>query len=319
MNISGALSITTATVGGKGSGSYVDSDKFKESDLNFHLQVKVVNQIQKAEPYTLFNKIHSVQPSDFTAVYGVSRVQLLRSMAVLMCQDSFISGWEEGGELNAIVSMKVTDKAKIFEIKADLEAKVKTGALDVKAKAHFDMTKDSINKNTETTIAVNWSGGGSIKEPSEAWTIESMTNAAAQFPDLVAMTPQRTYAILTKYTALESFQRQIENYSILDYENASIYTGMLLDHYMEYKLMWKQLAQASFELERGTAKIGFSETTDDMAKLAFVKPLPDTQLNEKLKREHLPDTGADGRCRRSRAEHILLISNRYCLLDRQAG
>lgn len=71
MNISGALSIQTATVGGKGSGSYVDSDKFKESDINFHLQVKVVNQIQKSEPYTLFNKIHTVQPKDFTAVYGV--------------------------------------------------------------------------------------------------------------------------------------------------------------------------------------------------------------------------------------------------------
>jgi hypothetical protein len=72
MNISGALSIQTATIGGKGSGSYIDSDKFKESDLNFHLQVKVTNQIHNAEPYLLFNKIDSVKDGDFTSVYGVS-------------------------------------------------------------------------------------------------------------------------------------------------------------------------------------------------------------------------------------------------------
>lgn len=180
--------------------------------------------------------------------------------------------------------MKVTDKSKIFEIKADLEVKAGIGKVNVEGHAHADVTKDSLSKNTETTIAVNWSGGGSIKEPSEPWTMESMTKVAAAFPDLVAMTPQRTYAILTKYTALESFQRQIEDYSILDYENASIYTGMLLDHYMDYKMMWKQLGQATTELERGTAKIEFSEVSADMADLAKVKPLPDAQLDSKLKR-----------------------------------
>jgi hypothetical protein len=72
MNISGALSIQVGTIGGKGSGSYIDSDKFKESNLNFHLQVKVVNQIQKFDDYKLFNKIHNLPPEDFTAVYGVS-------------------------------------------------------------------------------------------------------------------------------------------------------------------------------------------------------------------------------------------------------
>ena len=45
MNISGSLSIKTATIGGKANGSYVDSDKFKSSDINFHLQVRVTNQM----------------------------------------------------------------------------------------------------------------------------------------------------------------------------------------------------------------------------------------------------------------------------------
>jgi hypothetical protein len=78
MNISGALSIQTATIGGKGSGSYIDSDKFKDSDINFHLQVKVVNQIHKPEEYTLFNQIHNMDKNDFTAVYGVFRLPLLK-------------------------------------------------------------------------------------------------------------------------------------------------------------------------------------------------------------------------------------------------
>jgi hypothetical protein len=71
MNISGALSIQAGTVGGKGNGSYVDSDKFKESDLNFHLQVKVTNQILKFDEYCLFNKIDWLKDSDYPAVYGV--------------------------------------------------------------------------------------------------------------------------------------------------------------------------------------------------------------------------------------------------------
>lgn len=45
MNISGSLSIKTATIGGKANGSYVDSDKFKSSDINFHLRVSVTNQM----------------------------------------------------------------------------------------------------------------------------------------------------------------------------------------------------------------------------------------------------------------------------------
>jgi hypothetical protein len=203
-------------------------------------------------------------------------------------QDSFISGWEEGGELNAIVSMKVTDKSKIFHIKAELEANI-NAAVKVDVKAEVNIQKDSTNKSTETTIAVNWAGGGSIKPPEEQWTIEAMTKAAAAFPDLVAMTPQRTYAILTKYTALESFQRQIKNYSILDYENASIYTNMLMEHFMEYKMMWKQLSQATLEIQRGTAKMEPSEESAEIADLANVRPIPNSQLRKKLKQPESKD------------------------------
>jgi len=39
--------------------------------------------------------------------------------------------------------------------------------------------------------AVNWSGGGQIKEIDAVWDIDSLTTAASNFPELCAMTPQR--------------------------------------------------------------------------------------------------------------------------------
>ncbi|KAH6697368.1 hypothetical protein F5X68DRAFT_238766 [Plectosphaerella plurivora] len=257
MNISGSLSIKTGTIGGAANGSYVDSDKFKASDINFHLQVKVTNQVQDAgKNYTIFNKIEDVTPEKFPQVYG----------------DTFISGWEEGGELNAIISMKVSDKSKITEIKAGLEASMTTPAgVSIDVKGHFEMDKRNITRDTETTIAVNWSGGGSVKKPGDYWSIATLKQTAAAFPDLVAITPQRTYAILTRYTALESFQLQNRTYKPLDYENAGIYTGALLDNYMDYKVLWKQISQATYELEARRATIEMATPSEEMVKLAEVK------------------------------------------------
>ncbi|KAJ5547188.1 hypothetical protein N7494_004773 [Penicillium frequentans] len=259
MNISGSLSIKTATIGGKANGSYVDSDKFKSSDINFHLQVKVTNQVVEPGNYCIFNKIPGIRQERFNEIYG----------------DTFISGWESGGELNAIISMRIADKSKVFQIKASLEAELTTPSLSGAVTGSFEMAKKNITSETETTIAVNWSGGGRIKDPTEDWSIASLKKAAAAFPDLVAITPQRTYAILTKYTALESFHLQNREFSPLDYENAGVYTGSLLDNYMDYKSLWKQISFASYELEGNRASIELAQPSQDVYDLAKVKgPLP---------------------------------------------
>src|SRR5262249_750603 len=39
MNISGSLSVKYGTIGGSGRGAFIDSDKFKESDLNYYISV----------------------------------------------------------------------------------------------------------------------------------------------------------------------------------------------------------------------------------------------------------------------------------------
>jgi hypothetical protein len=90
----------------------------------------------------------------------------------------------------------------------------------------------------------------------QQWDINSLMAAASRFPDLVADCPQRTYAILTKYDVLRSFVAgRPEKYSKLQYENAQIYTNSLLDSFMGYKALYKQLGEQIFSIQGKTLEI----------------------------------------------------------------
>ncbi|KAK6543512.1 hypothetical protein TWF694_000258 [Orbilia ellipsospora] len=239
MNISGALSIKYGAIGGSGRGAFVDSDKFKESDLNFYVSVKVVNQTVNLKDALIYQPIKSVNGSNFNKVFG----------------DTFISGFIEGGEFNAVVSMKVLNKDKMTKIKAQAKIALTVGAAEIGAEAAVNIAKQNINNHTETTIMVSWSGGGFIKPIDEPWNIESLMDAAARFPDLVARTPQRTYAILTKYDVLRSFVKlKPKAFSKMQYENAQIYTNMLMETYMEYKAVIKNITSLIFDIQNGIRK-----------------------------------------------------------------
>ena len=243
MSVSGSLSIKAGKVGGSGKGSFVDSDKFKESDLNFYISVKVVNQTINFKDALVFNPLRSVDIGDtnkFREVYG----------------DSFVSGFVEGGEFNAIVSMKILNKAKKTDIQAEAKIALTAGAVQIEAEANVGIARSNIETNTETTIQVFWSGGGHIKPMEQQWDIQSLMAAAARFPDLVADCPQRTYAILTKYDALRSFvARKPASYSPLQYENAQIYTSTLLDSFVSYKALYKRLGEQIFGVQNKTLEV----------------------------------------------------------------
>lgn len=243
MSVSGSLSIKAGKVGGSGKGSFVDSDKFKESDLNFHISVKVVNQTINFKDALVFNPLRSVDISDmnkFREVYG----------------DSFVSGFVEGGEFNAVVSMKILNKAKKTDIQAEAKIALTAGAVQIEAEANVGIARSNIETNTETTIQVFWSGGGHIKPMEQQWDIQSLMAAAARFPDLVADCPQRTYAILTKYDALRSFvARKPASYSPLQYENAQMYTSTLLDSFVSYKALYKRLGEQIFGVQNKTLEV----------------------------------------------------------------
>ncbi|KPM42480.1 hypothetical protein AK830_g4057 [Neonectria ditissima] len=240
MNISGSLSIKYGAIGGAGKGSFVDSDKFKESDLNFFISVKVINQSINIKDALVFQGLPSVNETNFRSVFG----------------DSFISGFLEGGEFNALVCMKVVNKDKRMAIKAEAEIALSVGAADIKGTAKADINKSDFSSQTETTIQVGWSGGGHIKPIDKPWTIQTLMETAAKFPDLVANTPQRTNAILTKYESLRSFMAlKPPALTPMYYENAAIYTNALLDAYMDYKnQIYRNLGTQLFDIQAGTKK-----------------------------------------------------------------
>lgn len=242
MCVSGSLSIKAAKFGGSGRGSFVDSDKFKQSDLNFYISVKVVNQTINFKDALTYNPLRSVGIDDkkFPEVYG----------------DSFISGFLEGGEFNALVSMKVLNKAKMTDIKAEAKVAFTAGPVDITAEANIGIARSNIETNTETTIQVSWCGGGHIKPMEQQWDVKSLMEAASRFPDLVADCPQRTYAILTKYDTLRSFVAlKPAAYSPIQYENAQIYTNALMDSFMEYKSLYKTLGEQIFTIQGKTLEI----------------------------------------------------------------
>lgn len=217
-------------------------------------------------------------------VYVLCLQTIQRSNADLS-QDCFISGWEEGGELNAVISVKATDKSKIFNVKAQLEAELSIPAVSGKVSAAADIENSNMSTDMQTTVSVSWSGGGSIKAPEEDWTMQTIKKVAAAFPDMVAITPQRTFAILTKYHALESFHRLKTSFSLLDYENASIYTSALLDNFMDYKLMWKQVKMAAWEIENRRATIGWAQPDEEVYEVAQVRVLPTEEIGPHLAKE----------------------------------
>ncbi|TFK33588.1 hypothetical protein BDQ12DRAFT_614940 [Crucibulum laeve] len=237
LNISGAMEIKRAGLGGSGSAraGFIDSNKFKESDLNYFIQVKVTNQKLVAPGLTDFCPISHISSSDFTRVYG----------------DSFISGFQEGGEFNALVSIKLKDRRKAKEISGSLKIfdfnfDAKTSSVDSGeadgSKKYFDSSIDG-----ETAISVSWTGGGDIKDESlEEWNLETLKKIALKFPEHVMARPMRTYAILTKYSALRNFHEREIKGSPLEYENVGMYSSTLLDAYMDYKIIWRNIQTGVF-------------------------------------------------------------------------
>lgn len=239
MNITGALSIKAAIFGGSGRGAYIDTNKFEQSDLNFYISVKVINQSVNFKDALKYQPLDSVDKSNFVDVFG----------------DTFISGFLEGGEFNALVSMKILNSAKKNVIAAEARVALSVPIVEVTAEGRVNIAKSNINTNAETTIQVSWSGGGHIKDANEQWDVDSLIRAASRFPDLVARSPQRIYAMLSKYESLRSFlELKPPNANPLDYENAKLYTNSLMDSYMTYKSLYQECGTAIFDVQSGAKR-----------------------------------------------------------------
>lgn len=247
MNISGSLAIKYNAIGGSGKGSFLDAEKFYDSDLNYYISVKVINQTLNYKDPLTFNPLRScmTDKTRFDQTFG----------------DTFISGFLEGGELNAVVSIKIHNKSKRREIEAEAKVALTAGPVEVSAQGNIKLAEENVALNAETNIYVSWSGGGNIKPYDAGWTIQSLTRAAARFPSLVALRPQRIYATLTKYESLRSYlSAKPVKLSPLKYENVQVYTSAMLDAYMTYKTMSQRLGVEMQEVSTGAR--GFSSSSE---------------------------------------------------------
>ena len=209
LNISSSATINYGTGSALGNTAFVKENNLGESDLNFIVSVKVTNESPVFHRHIEFNPIPGLDPGRFSSVYG----------------DSFIAGFLEGGEFSAIVCITVHDKSKVSRVKtaAEIQLSVASSAPLSGGGAFGDLDKEEIWKDTEISVAVNWSGGGDIKKPKVSmnpnpvteisnvrnqknWDLTTVVRAANEFPSHVAKYSQRTSAILMGYNSLRSFQ-----------------------------------------------------------------------------------------------------------------
>lgn len=152
---------------------FFDTKTFLDSDVNYFIQVKVVCGQVIFPDLTEFSLVEGVSAETFTSLYG----------------DSFISGFANGGEFNALVSIKLRDSSKAKDVRKLLAAyynlqtmpqsdpQVKTGPLPLTDVA-------------EVAIAVFCRGGGGIEDKMAVdWTLEALKVYSAEFPNHVKASP----------------------------------------------------------------------------------------------------------------------------------
>lgn len=103
-----------------------------------------------------------------------------------------------------------------------------------------------------------------------------MRAAALKFPDLVARTPIRTYAILTKYTSLKSFHSVGMHFQPLTYEHAGNYTNALQEAYVDYKNINRNIQLLAMDAASGMQTL--SARPGGLAKGRFQMPLSNISL-----------------------------------------
>lgn len=176
MNISSYALVKYATVEANANASMIHESRVHDSQLNYMVSVKVNNDSTETQENTEFQPIEGLPPERFTQVYG----------------DCFISGFLEGGDLQAVISIKVNDRNKLQQIKEAVDCRLSVPAapgLQVGAGNSVDNSSRKLFENTETTISVKSNGGGVIKAPGAKWNLDTVIAIANAFPSMVAACP----------------------------------------------------------------------------------------------------------------------------------
>ncbi|CAE6476528.1 unnamed protein product [Rhizoctonia solani] len=252
MGVSAGSSIKKGAVAQPGHSSDIDESKFVDSDLNVIISVKVTNQEVTETP-----ALHTFNPPnpdlfpksvDVTAVliaealrpYNIVPISQSKSNSAKFNEiygDCYVSGFIQGGELHAVVSVKILDHTQKSRIKKSILGRLNAHGKPDSDRSRDEKTLDDHLHETETTITVNWSGGGQIKTDNEEWSLKSLYKVAAAFPAGVSASPQKTWAILTPYANNASFLKWAFQHGVTsyDYSHARLQASDLFDMYIGYK------------------------------------------------------------------------------------
>ena len=146
LNISSYALVKYATVESNVNAAMVHEQKLSESQLNYMVSVKVTNESKALQEAMDFQPIDNLPPERFTQVYG----------------DCFISDFLEGGEFQAIISIKINDKSKLNQVKEAVDFQLSVppvSGLDIGAGEKVDSRHTEAFRNTETTISIRCNGG----------------------------------------------------------------------------------------------------------------------------------------------------------------
>jgi hypothetical protein len=213
------------------------------------VSVKVVNQSIYDHSLTKFQPITNMKDASqqrLVEVYG----------------DSFISGWQEGGEFLAVISIKAKNRDEAQNIIADAKVAFSHNKapppgkdkkdLELNLDLKFNKIKNDIAAENEVSVSVTYAGGGqNLKPVGQDWDFDTMKEVALKFPDLCARTPMRTHALLTKYTALRSFYTT-QTFTLPVYDRTGTYTNVLQEAYMDYKSILGSIQVLAYDVCEGT-------------------------------------------------------------------
>lgn len=160
----------TTRGGGSTHSSFFDPTTVLQSDVNYFVQIKVTSRQTNFSDLTDFAPIEGLLASDFPHVYG----------------DSFVSGFTEGGEFSALISIKLKESYKKAEVRemltTYLNPQVPHGSREAAASA----------PGGETIISMCWRGGGGPRgSMTTDWTLEALKTTIIEFPERARVCPLR--------------------------------------------------------------------------------------------------------------------------------
>ncbi|KKY13617.1 hypothetical protein UCDDS831_g08854 [Diplodia seriata] len=241
MNISPAVPIMRQSRSGSDAGLPFDTRHFYEADLNYYLGVRVLTRQNRP-----------------AAAFAGAQALTNRSSDSSNIGDCFISGFLEGGQLHALISVQLKDKKRRAEVSECLEAvlKISTGKF-TPLSGTVEAAMCTIMEHSRINVEVSNVGGGTITLHDQSSILQSLRDVASNFPDLAANKPETIFAILTKYDSLGHLQALK---SVPCFDNTSFYANTLLDAFGEFRSIERRLSTQITQLKSGTVQFHHEES-----------------------------------------------------------